>query len=251
MSGKSLLIVLAIFLLLANGLLLVYLGVIKLGAGARVQDACELRGIITDEKGAFITGATLTLSGDGHGYSTETDNQGRFRFIGLKPGAYALTVTATGFAKQVQPVELAGPRSIALAIKLKVFIAEQMDVKSNAPAISAEPDKNLSSIVLTGKDLQTLPGSPGGMLEALRLMACPSCRPEEVALYVNGFRYDSSGKSRRLPPKEAIEMIRIAANPFSSEYQEPGQGRIEIVTKPGSDGFHSDVSVRYNDESLN
>jgi hypothetical protein len=49
---------------------------------------------------------------------------------------------------------------------------------------------------------------------------------------VDGF---SSG---RLPPKDSIREIRINQNPFSSEYDRLGFGRIEIFTKPGSDKFH-------------
>ena len=47
-----------------------------------------------------------------------------------------------------------------------------------------------------------------------------------------------------------VHMIRIGANPFSSEYQEPGQGRIEIVTKPGSGHLRGTVNFTFRNANL-
>ena len=54
-----------------------------------------------------------------------------------------------------------------------------------------------------------------------------------------------------MPPKESIREIRINSNPFSAEYDRLGFGRIEILTKPGSDKFRGNVFSNFNDESLN
>ena len=40
------------------------------------------------------------------------------------------------------------------------------------------------------------------------------------------------------PPKSAIREIRINRNPFSAEYDKLGYGRIEILTKPGTNQLH-------------
>ena len=60
-------------------------------------------------------------------------------------------------------------------------------------------------------------------------------------VYIDGF---SSG---RFPPKESIREIRINQNPFSSEYDKLGFGRIEILTKPGSDRFHGTAFYTLSD----
>ena len=41
-----------------------------------------------------------------------------------------------------------------------------------------------------------------------------------------------------MPPKSAIREIRINQNPFSAEFDRLGYGRIEILTKPGTDKLH-------------
>src|SRR6516225_3565487 len=49
----------------------------------------------------------------------------------------------------------------------------------------------------------------------------------------------SSGFSGgKLPPKSTIREIRINQNPFSAEYDRIGTGRIEILTRPGTNQLH-------------
>src|SRR5262249_28472706 len=52
-------------------------------------------------------------------------------------------------------------------------------------------------------------------------------------IFIDGF---SGGQ---LPSKESIREIRINQNPFSPEYDRFGLGRIEIITRAGSDRFHA------------
>ena len=53
-----------------------------------------------------------------------------------------------------------------------------------------------------------------------------------------------------MPPKESIREIRINQNPFSAEYDRLGFGRIEILTKPGSDKFRGTVCFNDTDGAL-
>jgi hypothetical protein len=54
-----------------------------------------------------------------------------------------------------------------------------------------------------------------------------------------------------MPPKSEIRDVRINSNPFSAEYDRPGFGRIEILTKPGTDNFHGQVYGQFNKEAFN
>jgi hypothetical protein len=66
----------------------------------------------------------------------------------------------------------------------------------------------------------------------------------------NGGQIFVDGFSGTLPPKEAIREIRINQNPFSPENDQPG-GRIDILTRPGTDQFRGSVGLNFTDESLN
>lgn len=214
---------------------------------AMAQATLELRGTVTDELGGAVAGAEVTLDdGKGGRHTTHTDEFGRYRLANIKPGTYTLTVAAEGFATFTQEIDLTARRATPLNITLKVFIKEEVEVKANSLGVSSEPDKNLSAITISGKDLDALPDDPDELLQMLRQMAGTSGSPGDATVFVNGFR-----ENGRIPPKEAIQMIRINSNPFAAEYSEPGRGRIEIITKPGSDNYHGSFWLNFNDESLN
>lgn len=62
------------------------------------KGSSALTGAVTDPSGAFIPGATVTLTGPS-GTKTATSNErGTYSFTGLAPGPYKLKVTAQNFA---------------------------------------------------------------------------------------------------------------------------------------------------------
>lgn len=224
-----------------------FLLIANLATQTQAQTAAELRGTVTDETGALIVAAKVVLDdGRGQQQTTATDEAGRYRFGGVAPGKYKLVVSAQGFGAHEEEVEVSLRRAANVNVTLKVMIEEKMDVRTDSAAISTEPDKNLSSVTLSGKDLEALPDDPDELLATLRQMAGTSGTPGEASVYVDGFR-----EGGRLPPKEAIQMIRLNSNPFSAEFSETGFGRIEIITKPGSDRYHAGFRFNFNDESLN
>ncbi|HEV2884710.1 MAG TPA: hypothetical protein VGW36_07630, partial [Pyrinomonadaceae bacterium] len=75
-------------------------------------------------------------------------------------------------------------------------------------------------------------------------LAGPSVGPNGGQIFVDGF---SGG---RMPPKESIREIRINQNPFAAENDQPS-GRIDILTRPGTDKLRGSMFVNFQDESLN
>ncbi len=69
--------------------------------------------------------------------------------------------------------------------------------------------------------------------------------PNGGSIYIDGF---SGGQ---LPPKESIREIRINQNPFSAEYDKLGFGRIEILTRPGTDHFRGTLFFNDSDGVFN
>ena len=69
--------------------------------------------------------------------------------------------------------------------------------------------------------------------------------PNGGQIYIDGFT------GGQLPPKSSILAIRINQNPFSAQYDRAGYGRIEIITKPGTDKLHGGGSVQGQDKIFN
>jgi hypothetical protein len=216
-------------------------------ASAVAQTQTLVRGRVVDETGAAIPRATVRLlAADNREHSTISAEDGRFTIRPVPVGVYRMLVTAEGFAEHVvDAFKATSPPDEALVITLGVApIAESVTVETNT-GIGTDPDRNLGAIVLTGRDLEALPDDPDELAAALSEMAGPAAGPGGAQFYVDGF---SGG---RLPPKESIREIRINSNPFSAEYDRLGFGRIEILTKPGSDKFRGNVYFSFNDEALN
>src|SRR5712691_5038447 len=210
------------------------------------QARANLRGVISDEVGAAIVGATVTLTdASGASKTATTNSDGAYTFTGLAPGKYKIHAIATGFA--VSPdvdVDVATGRRDPVNISLKIAAIEsQVKVNSNAP-LSTDSTNNANQTVISGRDLDALPDDPDELAAALQALAGPSIGPNGGQIFIDGF---SGGN---MPPKESIREIRINQNPFSADNDQPS-ARIEILTKPGTDKMRGNVNLNFNDESLN
>jgi hypothetical protein len=210
------------------------------------QNRANLRGLVVDEFGGALVGATVTLIDQAGAQKNTTSNaDGVYTFAALAPGKYYIQAAAKGFATS-DPVEVevtAGQRQ-SLDITLKVTIEEQKVTVAAETPLSTEATNNANQTLITGKDLDALPDDPDEMAAALQALAGPSVGPNGGQIFIDGF---SGG---RLPPKESIREIRINQNPFAAENDQPS-GRIDILTRPGTDKIRGSTFFNFEDESLN
>lgn len=228
---------------------LILLSLISLSFGLPVfaQQTGSISGQVQDTLGAVVVGATITVVSSAGQEKTATSNQsGDFTVNALAPGTYTVKVFATNFALyENTEVQVAAGKRAELIVPLTIeTVTEQVEV-DNSNSVSTDPENNLGATVLKEKDLEALPDDPDELEAALQALAGPSAGPNGGQIYIDGFT------GGRLPPKEAIREIRINQNPFSAEFDRLGFGRIEILTRPGSDKFRGSVFSNFNDESLN
>ena len=207
------------------------------------------RGHIADPTGALIPGATVTISNaSGKTVATATaDSSGAYSVSGLAPGSYILSATYAGFAPfSSQAIPLAAGQSKRVDVAMAIEVAQQsVTVTEDTPQVNIEASGNSNAIVLKGKDLDALSDDPDELSSELTALAGPSAGPNGGQIYIDGFT------GGQLPPKSAIREIRINQNPFSAEYDKLGYGRIEILTKPGTDKLHGQFLAQGNDSSFN
>ena len=221
--------------------ILVFSAVVAFG-----QSNGTLRGRVLDSLGAIVLGAEIiALAEGGAERRTQTNQAGEFS-IDLPPGRYTVRASSAGFAQfENAAVEIAAGRSTALDITLSVAATEaEVTIGEEAP-VNTNPENNASALVLRDQDIEALPDNDADLEAALRALAGPGAGPNGGEVFVDGF---SGG---RLPPRNSIREIRINQNPFSAEYDRVGFGRIEILTKPGTDDFRGEVEFEFEDEALN
>ena len=210
---------------------------------AAQQARGSLRGLITDELGAAIVGASVTITdASGVQKKTTTNGEGVYTFAGLAPGKYTLQAAAPGFAtSDGKEVDITTARQ-TVDLTLRVTIEEKVTVAETA--VSTEATNNANQTVIAGKDLDALPDDPDELAAALQALAGPSVGPNGGQIFIDGFT------GNNLPSKDAIREIRINQNPFAAENDQPS-ARIDILTRPGTDKIRGGASINFNDESLN
>ena len=69
------------------------------GIGLRAQQNSEIAGTVTDQTGAAVPGAVLTLTQKetGYVYNSTSNGTGSYAFSGLNVGTFDLKATAKGF----------------------------------------------------------------------------------------------------------------------------------------------------------
>src|SRR5580658_442713 len=224
------------FLLLAAALML--------SSAPAQQTTGTLKGVLTDDSGAVIPAASVSLTGGGGaGKTAQSQADGSYTFVGLAPGQYTVRVAFPGFKTFEKGVSLDAGSVLQLPIQMSISVEkQQVTVQGEAgPSVSVEPDNNATALVIKGDDLAALPDDPDDLASALQALAGPGAGPNGGQIYIDGF---SGGQ---LPPKESIREVRINQNPFSAEYDRLGFGRIEIFTKPGTDKFRGMLFLNDSD----
>ena len=217
-------------------------------ASNALAQTASLRGQVTDQAGALVPGAKITLTGPGNQVrSTAADGNAAYSFTGLAPGNYTLAGSAPDLVTPRGTPLTLGPGTQTLNLQLDVVTTTQhVVVQENVgPTVTTDPSNNAGALVLRGDDLQALSDDPDDLASDLQALAGPSAGPGGGAIYVDGF---SGGE---IPPKDSIREIRINQNPFAPEYDRLGYGRIEIFTKPGADRYRGTLNYNYANDFWN
>jgi TonB-dependent receptor len=164
----------------ALALILVYPGFAQGQKGA-------ISGIVTDNSGAVLKGAQVTL--ESPVFNTVSDEQGRFYINDVAPGGYALTITYVGFAKLEQSVTVSVGQTTNVDAKLKVQSATE-SILVTAPRVTGEAEavnieRNADNLVqvIPAEVIQSLPNA--NMADALgRLPSVTLERDEGEGKYV-------------------------------------------------------------------
>ena len=97
----------------------------------------RVQGLVTDQSGGVIPGATVTLKNDLTGVESKkvTNEQGRYLFDYVDPGQYSLTTELAGFRTAVQKnIVVAQRGDMTVDVKLQVGGLNETVTVTEAPA---------------------------------------------------------------------------------------------------------------------
>jgi hypothetical protein len=242
------------------------------GVGGRIS------GVVRDQAGKAIPGASVSARevGTGLSYEAQTDGGGYYALPSLPVGSYELTAEAAGFASyRRREITLDTNASLAVDVTLAVGgVAETVSVTDNTLHVEttstqmgeAITARQMEAVPLDGRsftDLLSLqPGvapatsiTPSTVEDVGATTLSPSGTLNPGTISVNGQREfanaflvngsnaeeDVNEGTAIVPNLDAIAEFRIVANNFDAEYGEYSGGQISVVTKSGTNEFHGGV----------
>jgi hypothetical protein len=224
----------------------------------------SIYGKVTDEQSAVLPGATVTLTGANTGARTTTSGPGgEFRFIGLDPSTYTLSVALGGFATTQRTVIVSAGVSVDVSFSAKVAgVAETVTVDAETPVIDTK--KLGTGTTISREELTMIPNSrdpwafmravPGVQIDRVNQAGSESGQqsgfigkgsPQTDAMWVlDGIVITDPaavGASPTYFDFDAFDEVAITTGGADVRVATGGVG-INLVTKRGSNAFHGGVS---------
>lgn len=244
-----------------------FLALLLVGVTVWAQPTGTIVGLVTDEEGNAIPGASVTAKNvqTGLTQSTVTNERGFFRLERLPRGIYNVTAELEGFQTVTQEgIELASGAEVNLTFKLKIGkIEEAITVVATTPLV--ETTRAAVSNVITEKQVMDLPMlnrnffqlvyiSPGATPGAGRAgYSITGQRGSSNQVTIDGITNDDIGTAANdtltLPP-EAIQEFRLISNNFSAEYGRNTGGILNVSMKSGTNELHGSAWVFNRDNDL-
>lgn len=234
----------------------------------------NLQGVVTDQNGAVIPGASVTVQNIETGFSREViaNDEGFYRVTALLPGEkYKITVKAQNFqAKTLENVAVRIGTDNVSNVSLGVASGTvEVTVTNEAPLV--ETAQSQLSQTYTTKQLTKLPINGGG-IETLALLTPGVVTPGDadftngVGISANGNRGRSNnfqidgqdnndnsvaGPALGITNTEAIGEVQVITNSASAEFGRNAGAQINAVTKSGNNEFHGSVFEYHSNSALN
>lgn len=152
-------------------------------AGYAQSNTGIIRGIVTDNAGAVVTGARVRLTNPITSYEqqTETDNQGAYRLIDVPFNDYRLTIERDGFEPSTREAVVRSNLAQQVDVQLGVApVRQELNVSAANELI--EPEKTAPSAVLDRNWILRFPTSQ------------PSRSAESIIATVPGWTEDANGR---------------------------------------------------------
>ena len=233
----------------------------------------SVRGVVADNSGAVIAGASVSLTSRAQGQSQTrlSNSAGIFVFPSQPVGVYAIEVAAPGFRKEiVESILVQVGRTTSVNARLQPGLgSESVTVTGESPLLQTD-NSNLSSVI-DRELLNRLPLSGRRFLDFALLV--PNSSPDgEQGLVsfageqggqdtgyanangANSFSVDGASASsnyfgaarggERVPyifGENAIQEFQVAISPYRSEYGGAATGVVNVVTRSGADNLHGNA----------
>lgn len=249
---------------LRRRLLLLTLVAVGWAAPAPAQQTTgEITGRVADTSGGILPGVTVTLRGEGvaGAPTTVTSAEGRYRFALLPPGLYSVEYVMDGFAtlrRQAVPVTVGS--MVDLNIEMSLGVAnETVTVTGEVPVVNAA-----RTSVSTNYDREWVRNAPvrrnsyfdyvnsaPGISAASNIGQGSAA--QSLGSSTNENQYQVDGTNISSTPwlnGDAVDQVEVVQLGASAQYGNVQGAVFNIVTRQGSNTFHGDANIYYQNDAL-
>ena len=218
----------------------------NLTAGQMLAAMSQVRGtvFVQDSIGqSYIAKAKVTLNGPPD-METETDERGKFEFLGVQPGTYTIEVTTQGLlATQVVTVEMGKVAEISLDLK-PTTVQDSVTVTSTADdgqTSSPSPSGTITTSALQNAPnvddraesiLPTLPGVVRGPDGRINMKGARNTQSGALVNSVNATD-PATGSPGFAVPIDVVSSVQVISNPYDPQYGKLTGAVSTLGTKTG------------------
>ncbi|MFN2453227.1 MAG: carboxypeptidase regulatory-like domain-containing protein [Pyrinomonadaceae bacterium] len=224
-------------------------------------------GTVTDQAGAVVPGATITLTNTQTtvARTTTSNDEGFYRFDAVDLGNYTVTITATNFGTVTQTdviVQANQTRDVSTALQTGSQ-AVTVDVSAEAGAL-LQTEAPVRGGNISPKQITELPiGTRNPVDLALTLPGVSTNRGSQgVGTFsVNGARGRSNnflidgtenndisvaGQGFQITNPDAVQEVSVQTSNYDSEFGRAGGAVVNVITKSGTSQFHGTLAFLYD-----
>jgi hypothetical protein len=217
-------------------------------------------GVVHDTTQAVVPGASVKVRRleDNSVRSTTSDENGSFEFVNLKPGNYALSAQAEGFAEfKVPSAEMAARQTLRIDVivgvksqSMTVEVADTVAVINTENAVISDSINNqqitelpLNNRATTTSPLGALAVSPNVQQDSSGNIALGGASSAMVNFSVDGISTANVRQNGALqdayPSQEGISAVRVTSFNNSAEFSQVGD--VTFTTKSGTSQYHGSL----------
>jgi Carboxypeptidase regulatory-like domain/TonB dependent receptor len=239
-----------------------------LGSGtgfAQSTNSGDIRGSVTDQAGAFIPGATVTVLNVDTGVAKDftTNQDGFFDTSSILTGDYKLTFVKTGFETFVRGPVTLEVGTITVNAKLQVgATTEEVVVNTDLPLLTTETgdqsvvlsDKTMGELPQVGPDWENfmflLPGATNTLSSGVGSISINGNLPYSNVLQNGVSQTLPSSQNATVANFENVAEIQVSMSSFSAQYGIGGM-IFNQITKSGTNQFHGTAYDYIQNNALN
>jgi outer membrane receptor protein involved in Fe transport len=238
-------------------------------AGYAQVDTGALLGTITDESGAVIPGAQITLINQGSGFQTAkvTGPDGRYVFTPIKIGVYTVIAQKRGFRKvSRENIRVNVQQQVVVDFSLVPgAVTQTINVTSAAPLLQTQSasvgqvigSQKINDLPLNGRNFTFLarlsagvvaPQPTGYGLENTGSFNANGTRLDQNYYILDGIdnnndtaTYLNPASYVVLPPPDALEEFDVETSNFSAAQGRAGGAVLNATIKSGTNRIHGDA----------